>query len=515
MTSTIDFVETAPHRHAGIIEAIEPGSLAEALGLLPGDEVLAVNGQPVTDVIDVQFYAAEDEVEIEFRRAKSEEREANGDSRASRLAPPTSVVQGFREDNQPLGITFVHPTFDIDIRRCNNLCPFCFVLQTAPRMRRTLYIKDDDYRYSFLYGHFVTLTNLSDHDWSRIEGQHLSPLYISVHSTDLENRRACLANPKAPDVLEQLRWLGERGIEMHTQLVVTPGLNDGAYLEKSIRDLAELYPAVQSVSVVPVGLTRHHKYGRRPHTLAEAQAVLKAVSGWQKEFQVGLGVRFAYPTDEWFLVTNTRIPARRYYDDLQLQENGLGLVRDYLDDWRRVKRELRGLIEARSAERGARGEEQAASGEALFPPPSSHVSATLATATLFAPTLAKTAAEFDAIAGTRLDVVPIANERLGHTITVAGLLMGEDVMAQLRGHELGVFVALPRVMFDHPDGISLDDVAPMTIARALDRPVVLVDSLGDVLDAFTGRSRLRFDPAAPDRAPTPMRDGGWSVEKYL
>ncbi len=501
MTSTIDFVETAPHRHAGIIEAIEPGSLAEALGLLPGDEVLAVNGHPVTDVIDVQFYAAEDVVEIEYRRKME-----GGGKSPSNFLPPVSS-RSHRADNQPLGITFVHPTFDIDIRRCNNLCPFCFVLQTAPRMRRTLYIKDDDYRYSFLYGHFVTLTNLSDHDWARIEEQHLSPLYISVHSTDLENRRACLANPKAPDVLAQLRWLAERGIEMHTQLVVTPGLNDGAYLERSIRELAELYPAVQSVSVVPVGLTRHHKYGRRPHTVDEARAVLKAVTGWQRELQEQLGVRFAYPTDEWFLVTNTRVPARRYYDDLQLQENGLGLVRDYLDDWRGVKRELKGLWMG-----GERREEGGKNPTSLFPP---LASATLATATLFAPTLAKTAAEFDAIAGTRLDVVPILNERLGHTITVAGLLMGEDVLAQLRGRELGAFVALPRVMFDHPDGISLDDVAPMTIARTLDRPVVLVDSLGDVLDAFTGRSRLRFDPAAPDRAPTPMRDGGWSVEKYL
>ena len=422
------------------------------------------------------------------------------------------TLEGPRRYDQPLGLEFEHPTFDIDIRRCNNLCPFCFVLQTAPRMRRTLYIKDDDYRYSFLYGHFVTLTNLSEHDWERIEAQHLSPLYISVHSTDLENRRACLANPKAPDILEQLNWLADRGIEMHTQLVVTPGLNDGAYLEKSVRDLAELYPAVQSVSVVPVGLTKHHRYGRRPHTVDEARAVLKSVAGWQREFQESLGVRFAYPTDEWFLMTHTRVPARSYYDDLQLQENGLGLVRDYLDDWRGVKKELRSLMESRSEERGAKS-------VAAFRPSvlalRSSPSATLATATLFAPTLARTAAEFDAIAGTRLQIVPILNERLGHTITVAGLLMGEDVMAQLSGRDLGAFVALPRVMFDHPDGISLDDVSPMTIARRLDRPVILVDSLGDVLDAFTGQARLRFDPAAPERAPQPMRDGGWSIEKYL
>ena len=246
--------------YAGLVQSVEPGSLAAALGLRSGDEVLAVNGHPVEDVIDVQFYAAEDEVEIYYRRGGH-----------------LSSVAGHRSSGQALGIEFTHPTFDIDIRRCNNLCPFCFVLQTAPRMRRTLYIKDDDYRYSFLFGHYVTLTNLSEHDWWRIEHQRLSPLYVSVHSTDLENRRACLANKNAPDILEQLRWLASRGIEMHTQLVITPGLNDGPWMKKSIRDLARFFPAVKSVSVVPVGLTRHHKYGHRANTVEEAEWVLDSV----------------------------------------------------------------------------------------------------------------------------------------------------------------------------------------------------------------------------------------------
>ncbi len=478
----LTFHETEPKTYAGLIQAVAAESLAAALGLRPGDEVLAVNGQPVEDVIDVQFYAAEDEVEIEYQRDGGR-----------------SVARGWRSAGQPLGLEFVHPTFDIDIRRCNNLCPFCFVLQTAPRMRRTLYIKDDDYRYSFLYGHFVTLTNLSERDWRRIDAQRLSPLYVSVHSTDLENRRACLANKNAPDVLEQLRWLAERGIEVHTQLVVTPGLNDGPYLEKSVRDLAALYPAVASVSVVPVGLTKHHKYGRRPHTVEEARAVLQAVRGWQAEYRQRLGVGFVYPTDEWFLQTGTRLPARKYYDGLALQENGLGLVRDFLDEWRRSKREIRdGRLRGQS--------------------PVPHLqlrTATLATATLFAPTLEKAAREFDALAGTRLQVSPILNERLGHTITVAGLLMGQDVLAQLQGRDLGEFVVLPRVMFDHPDGISLDDVPPLAIAQALGKPVFLADALGDVLDAFTGRNVLAFDPARPEAAPQPMKAGGWSVEKYL
>ena len=479
--------------HGGLLQSVASRSLAAALGLRPGDEVLAVNGRPVEDVIDVQFYAAEDEVEIVYRR--------DGVTRhASRPRP----------EGQPLGLEFTHPTFDVDIRRCNNLCPFCFVLQTAPRMRRTLYIKDDDYRYSFLYGHFVTLTNLSERDWGRIAQQRLSPLYISVHSTDLENRRACLANPKAPDVLEQIRWLAGRGIEMHTQLVITPGLNDGRWMEKSARDLAEFHPAVRSVSVVPVGLTRHHKYGHRPHTAEETRVVLGTVHRWQAEYLLKLGVRLVYATDEWYLMTGTPIPPKEAYDGLALEENGQGMVRNFLEDWRRVRREIRSQ---KSEVRGSRHVHRDAH-------PASRITlagrkATLATGTLFAPTLKKTADEFNELAGTQLEVMPVLNERLGHTISVAGLLMGADVIAQLSSRALGEFVVLPRVMFDHPQGISLDDVSPLKIARAFDRPVFLADAMGDVLDAFTGESALRIDPASEVIPPEVMKAGGWAVEKYL
>jgi len=480
-------LEPDPKSTSGLIRAVEPGSLAADLGLRPGDQLLAVNGHPVEDVIDVQFYAAEDEVELAFERAGVRQ-----------------TTAGTRDEGQLLGLEFEHPTFDIDIRRCNNLCPFCFVLQTAPRMRRTLYIKDDDYRYSFLFGHFVTLTNLSAHDWDRIETQHLSPLYVSVHSTDVANRRACLANPTAPDILPQLRWLADRNIELHTQLVITPGLNDGPWMEKSIRDLAELYPAIQSISVVPVGLTKHHKYGHRAHTRVEAEAVLDEVERWQAQFLGRFGVRFVYPTDEWFLVTGRPVPPRKYYDGLDLAENGLGMVRAFLDDWRRVRREIKGSD-------GNKGIAGAASD--LRPLSSRH--ATLATATLFEPVLRKMAQEFDRLAGTRLEVIGVTNERLGHGITVAGLMMGADVLAQLEGCDLGEFVVLPRVMFDHPQGISLDDISPLTIAQRLGRPIFLADAMGDVLDAFIGANPLRV---APDQDAIPaevMRAGGWAVEKYL
>jgi putative radical SAM enzyme (TIGR03279 family) len=466
----------ADSRPIGWITAVEPDSVAAQMGVQPGDGLLAVNGAPVEDVIDVQYHSAEDWLQFDLIR--------DGD-------PLT--LSGAREDMQPLGLSFEHPTFDTDIRRCNNLCPFCFVLQMAPRMRRTLYIKDDDYRYSFLFGHYVTLTNLSDHDWERIKTQHLSPLFVSVHATDLAARRACLGNDTAPDVLAQLRELADHHIEIHTQLVITPGLNDGPVLAQSVRDLAALWPTVQSVSVVPVGLTKQHRYGKRTNTRAESEAILDQCAAWQAEYQDRFGVRFVYPTDEWYLTTGRPLPALDDYDDLEdLQENGLGMVRHFLDEWAAVHTE-----EVPALETGI-----------------THL--TLATATLFAPVLAQTAAELSAATGVQIDVVPVTNQRLGETITVAGLLMAEDVIAGLDGHALGEVVILPRIMFDHPDGISLDDLHPQQIARQLGRPVALADLMGDIVDVLTGVNPLTFDPAAglihPDQI---MRVGGWAVEKYL
>jgi putative radical SAM enzyme (TIGR03279 family) len=461
-------------QRGGVIAAIEPESFAATIGLQVGDEITEVNGHPVEDVIDVQFYAADEWIELNIRRGGM-----------------LLTCTGGRDYNQTLGIEFEHPTFDIDIRRCNNLCPFCFVLQMPNRMRRALYVKDDDYRYSFLHGHFVTLTNLSDHDWQRIAEQALSPLYVSVHATDRNVRRACLRNPTAPDIMEQLHWLAEHDIEVHTQVVITPGLNDGPYLGQSIRDLATLWPHVSSVCVVPVGLTKHHKYDRRPLTKAEMRIIADEVHGYQQKYLEKFGVRFAYLTDEWYLQLDEPIPPRSYYDGLLLEENGQGMVRSFLDDWRKVKREVKRIGELRYA------------------------GASLATGTLFAPTLTSAAQEFTRLSGLPVDVIPIVNERLGETITVSGLLMGDDVINQLRARELGEVVVLPRIMFDHPQGIALDDVSPLRIAQLLDRPVALADTMGDVLDALTGHSSLMIKPTDQYIPLDVMKAGGWSVEKYL
>ena len=479
------FQEIDPTTFAGgRVVAIEPGSVAAAIGLRPGDELLAINDEAVEDVIDVQFHGADEELELLVRR--------DGEY---------LLFEAERDYDQTLGLAFAHPTFDVDIRRCNNLCPFCFVLQMAPKFRRTLYVKDDDYRYSFLFGHFVTLTNLSDHDWRRIETMRLSPLYVSVHVSDTELRRQFLRNATAPDVMEQLRWLAARHIDVHTQLVIVPGFNDGEWLARSIRELAELWPTgggggVLSISVVPVGLTRHHKYGMRPHTPAEAAATLDFVEALQPEFLARFGIRFVYPTDEWYLVTERDVPPLDAYDGQELHENGLGMVRVFLDDWAAVREEIAATAD---------------------PPPSRTI--TLATATLFAPTLRRTAAEFAALTGCDVTVVPILNTRLGETITVSGLLMAGDAIEQLKAAGVGDLVVLPRVMFDHPDTISLDDVSPQDVANRLGRPVALADSLGDVWDALRGVSRVMFWPGVPPGGSIDLRvlgdDAGQSAAHPL
>ncbi|MBP6015453.1 MAG: DUF512 domain-containing protein [Candidatus Promineofilum sp.] len=454
------FQEIDPLTFAGgRIVGIQPGSVAAGLDLRPGDELLAINDQAVEDIIDVQFYAAEEELQLRVRR--------DGE---------ILLFEADRNYEQMLGLEFAHPTFDVDIRRCNNLCEFCFVLQMGPQFRRTLYIKDDDYRYSFLFGHYVTLTNLSDHDWWRIENMRLSPLYISVHVTDTEVRRRFLRNPHAGDIMEQLRRLAEWNIEVHAQLVIVPGFNDGEWLARSVRELATLWPqdgggGVVSVSVVPVGLTRHHKYGMRPHTREEAAATLDYVESLQLEFLDRFDIRFIYPTDEWYLVTGREVPPLDNYDGHELHENGLGMVRAFLDDWAVIRREI-AVAPAKPAPRAV----------------------TLVTGALFAPTLRQTAAEFASLTGCDVRVLEIRNVRLGETITVAGLLNGSDVLQQLRDAGIGDLVVLPRVMFDHPDVISLDNISPQDVANQLDRPVALADALGDVWDALLGESKLMYRP---------------------
>ena len=364
---------------AGQIAAVAPGSLSERVGLRPGDELLSVNGHGLRDVIDVRIYAAEEHLRLLMRRDGVE-----------------STSEADRRYGEPLGLTFTAPTFD-GIRRCDNRCGFCFVAQAPPGLRPSLNLKDDDYRHSFLFGSYVTLTHMDEADWARIGEQHLSPLYVSIHATDPGLRRSMLRNPSAPDVMAQLRCLADLGIEGHTQIVVVPDVNDGPCLDRSIRDLAGLHPAVLSVSVVPVGLTRFHRGGRRTHTEAQMRAVFDQVTAWQARLLPQLGVRFAYLSDEWYLRLDEGVPTKREYDRLDLAENGVGLVREFLEarDWG---------LEIGDLGRHSLG---------------------LVTGTLFAPVLRRVTA-----ASGNVTVVPVVNRFFGETVTVAGLLTGQDVVAR-------------------------------------------------------------------------------------
>ncbi len=441
----------------GLVSAVRRGSPAAKTGIRPGDRLLEVNGRPVADVVDVQYHAAEEILRLKWKRGS---RIQSGEAE--------------RSTRSTLGLDFAHPTFDTDIRRCNNRCPFCFVVQMAPGMRRTLHIKDDDYRYSFLYGHFVTLTNLSRRDWSRIAEQHLSPLYVSVHATEPEVRARCLGNPGAGDILERLRFLAANRIEIHAQVVLTPGMNDGAHLDRTLSDLAALHPAARSCSVVPVGVTRYQKRGIRPYDPSAMASVMEQVEKRQREFFPRLGSRFAFLTDEWYLATGRPLPPLESYEEIDLRENGLGLARWFLEDWTAVKRKL--------AEKKIRFR---------------HKQATLVTAQLFRRTLESAAAEFSDLAGLPLRVIGVTNRCFGETVTVAGLLTARDVIDAVRssGGEGPVF--LTRVVFGGPQDLSLDDLSPRAVAKEIGSRIFLVETMGDVFAALRSTPKHRKNPNTP------------------
>jgi putative radical SAM enzyme (TIGR03279 family) len=433
----------------GVIAAVEPGSLAERLGLIQGEQLVAINGHLLRDIIDVQFYGAEETLELLVVR--------HGETRL------IEVERGYAE---PLGLSFVNPTFDVDVRRCANNCEFCFVKQNAPGMRRSLYVKDDDYRYSFLFGNFVTLTNLTDEDWTRLEEQRLSPLYVSVHATEVELRRRFLARRTAPDVMVQLKRLAELGIEVHTQVVLVPGLNDGEHFARTVADLTTLYQQpVASVSVVPIGLTKHHRGQCRPYTAAESRKILDQVEPWREEYRERWGSTFVYPSDEWYLVAGRDVPCADEYDGFPQVENGVGMVRQLLDEWEVLRTQL---------------------------PPLTVIQATWVCGTLIAPVMAKIVDELNSDIGVQVRLVPVVNRFFGSVTTVSGLLTGQDVLAELGGRDLGELLLLPRAMFtgqygagSASPGTTLDDLALDDLSARLGVPIEMAGTMTEAVAALT------------------------------
>lgn len=433
----------------GIVTAVVEGSLAEATGLVPGDEVISINGHVLRDVIDYQFYAAEEELEIVVRR--------EGDILSFHLQ---------REYGKDLGIEFGAPVFD-GMRLCANRCEFCFVNQMPPDLRRSLSVKDDDYRYSFLYGNFVTLTNLTGDDWARLVEQRLSPLYVSVHATNLALRRTLLRNAFAPDIVPQLLRLGRLGIKVHAQIVVCPGLNNDDALEQTVSDLVALWPVVASIAIVPVGLTRFRRGAMRTVTVDEARKLVDRYGPEQSaRYRQSCGVGLVYLADEIYFLAGETVPPGCEYDEYPQLENGVGLTRLFLDEWE-VARD------------GAHDYSVA------------YPKVAIACGTLFAPLMERIAGEMERASGASISVRPVANRFFGQMVTVSGLLVGQDVAGALRGKSRPDLLLLPRAMFDSAGRWTLDDWDRERLAREVGTRVAVAGTPFEMLTAVMGAEEGR------------------------
>jgi putative radical SAM enzyme (TIGR03279 family) len=311
------------------ISRVLPDSIAAEVGFEVGDRLVSINGQPLRDLIDYQFHCADEYLELEVLDPQGK--------------PHTLEIE--KDYDEDLGLEFESAFFDALIQ-CNNRCPFCFIDQQPPGKRESLYLKDDDYRLSFLYGSYLTLTNLSDREWQRIEQMRLSPLYVSVHATEPEIRTRLLKNPRAGKILEQLEWFQARSLQIHAQVVLCPGINDGPHLERTILDLAQFHqgdiPTVASVAIVPVGLTRFRPDVNEviPVSTEKANEVIDQVQVLQKQFQQKFSSTFAWLADEWFLIARRDLPPAQHYESYPQIDNGVGSIRLFLTQFAEAARSL-------------------------------------------------------------------------------------------------------------------------------------------------------------------------------
>ena len=438
------------------ISRVKEGSIAWELELQPGDELLSINGQPIEDVFDYHYLVNDEYIELLVQKPNGEEWELE-------------VEKEFEED---LGLEFENSLMD-EYRSCRNKCVFCFIDQMPPGMRETLYFKDDDSRLSFLQGNYVTLTNMSDHDIDRIIHYHLAPINISFQTTNPRLRCEMLHNRFAGDVFPKVQRLFEAGIEMNGQIVLCKGLNDKEELERSIADLTGYLPHLKSVSVVPVGLSKYRDglYPLEPFTKEDAAQVIDTIEAWQKKLYPEYGLHFIHASDEWYLLAGRELPEEERYDGYLQLENGVGMLR-LLDE------------EVREALKERKGDERKRT-------------ISFATGRLAYPCIMGYAKEIQK-KYPNMDIkgYEIRNDFFGESITVSGLLTGQDILAQLKGQELGEYLLLPCNLLRSGEEIFLDDKTVEEIEQELGVPVKIVEESGAdfvtaVLEQETERTHKR------------------------
>ena len=442
------------------IDGIIPGSIADELGLEAGDMILSINGVQIEDVLDYRFLCKDEYLSILIRRGSEE-----------------GVFEVEKDADEDLGIVFDDGLMD-EYHSCRNKCIFCFIDQMPPGMRRTLYFKDDDERLSFLQGNYITLTNLGEHDIQRIIDYHLSPINISIHTMDPELRCKMLHNRFAGQSLRIIDRFYEAGITMNAQIVLCPGINDGDALDYTIKELARYLPHMESVSVVPVGLTKYRDGlpELTPVTRDGAREVIDLVEKWQERLYPEYGLHFIHASDEFYLLAGREIPEAGRYDGYLQLENGVGMLRSLTDDFE----------EALEAQKG-----DDRSGRL-----------TIATGTLAADTLRGLVKRFNVkFPNVSVEVVPIINYFFGELITVAGLITGQDLTGQLAGRALGDKVLITVNMLRSGESVFLDDMTLEEAEQLIGRPVVPIAQDGEAfLRSLMGEEEIcaghsEYEPA--------------------
>jgi putative radical SAM enzyme (TIGR03279 family) len=436
------------------VVAVDPASPAARAGLRPGDEIVALNGQSPRDVIQYRLLADEPDVELEVARGGL-----------------TVTLDVAKDAGRPLGAEIESALFD-QVRTCDNHCEFCFIYQLPKGLRKSLYLKDDDYRLSFLYGNFTTLTRFTEADLERVVTEKLSPLYVSIHSTDPEVRARMLRNRRGATSLRWLRALLDHGIEVHGQVVVCPGVNDGAVLDDTLAGVLDVYPELATLAVVPLGVSRHsNEAAMRPHTREEAVAVVECVEDWQRVFLQALGRRLAFAADEYYLLADRPFPEADSYEGFPMHEDGIGMARAF-------EQALRGEADGIGPQSGFFASVDGAPAEGYRAPRSGpkNTRPTARSSAQNAPVAVLTG-EYGArvlapLLPEGVRVVPVRNDFFGGNIGVTGLLVGEDIARTLAEQPEGHRYLLPDVCLSQ--GRFLDGTTP----DDLPRPVEIVPTDG-------------------------------------